>query len=501
MEVQTLLREPGRAARTDSKTVRSIAFDVPEGTAALALAFDYGPRTSEDPADNAGPVEAAYQKHAARFREIKGEAFAARVREALNVDGRAKLLHNLMNVVLVDPTGRWRGRWDRNPSSDSGDLFVGEHHASRGFVAGPIQPGRWSVAIECHGVFGSPVDYEVRVLARPAPTSDEIARLAAPRGREAPERRRGPGVYFGELHSHTVHSDGKWELFELASRVRASGADFLCLTDHNTTSGLAELAEHELPLTLIPGCELTTFHGHHPIYGLREAVPWHVEGRVLPLSETSPKIRAMGGIVGVAHPFVPGDPLCTGCRMAEDLVPGSFDLIEVWYRRWDSPGSDNEAAYAFWNRLWKAGHRVTAVAARDLHGADQDGPFPGPLPFTGVFADDNTTEAILDGMRRGRVILSGGPILAIELESGNVRAGIGESLCASGAVKARVRFERTGGACELRVFRSGDLAETRAVEGDGELDFAGLADGPGHYRAELWQGELPRAITNHVVLE
>ena len=72
--------------------------------------------------------------------------------------------------------------------------------------------------------------------------------------------------------------------------------------------------------------------------------------------------------------------------MVDGLPPGSFDLIEVWYRRWSSPGSDNQAGYEYWNRLWAEGHRKTAVAARDWHGPEQEGPFPGELPLTGVFA-------------------------------------------------------------------------------------------------------------------
>lgn len=495
----TLLCASGRAERRDSKTVRVIHFDVPEGTSALSLSFDYGPRTSENESDNAPAVLAAFEKHVRRMREAKGEAVVEKVRNALNVEGRSKLLHNLMNVVLVDPSGRWRGRWDRNPSSDSGALFVSKSHASRGFIPGEIPAGRWSVAIECHGVFGEPVSYEVEVGSRPEPGADEIARLARPEATRAAPPRRGAGLYFGEMHSHTVHSDGKWELTELASRVRASGADFLCLTDHNTTSGL--LDPGELPVTLLPGCELTTFFGHHPIYGLEAIVPWHEEGRVLSLGENAPRIRAMGGIVGVAHPFVPGDPLCTGCRMIEELEPGSFDLLEVWYRRWDSPGSDNEAAYAFWNELWARGHRVTAVAARDLHGPDQDGPFPGPLPFTGIFAEDNTRQALLEGLRRGAVILSGGPVLDLALESGGVSAGIGAALRAPGPVRTRVRFERSEGPCDLVLFRSGEPVRTLAIDGDGELVLDDLADRPGYFRAELRQAGAPRAITNHVVLE
>jgi hypothetical protein len=468
-----LLRQSGRAAASDTKTVKIHRFEVPAGVEALTLGFDYGPRVSTNRAENLPLLEAAFELHTRRRREVLPPEEIARHREALKVDARAGSLDNLMNVVLIDAEGRWRGRWDRNPSSDAGALTLSKEYASKGFLPGEIGPGTWTAAIECHGIFGDDVSYEVVVATCPVPAP----RVEPPPPQETfPPRRRGPGWYFGEMHSHTLHSDGKWELVGLAAHARRVGCDFLCLTDHNTVSGV--LDPGELPITLVPGMELTTFHGHHPMYGIKAMIPWHRDGRVLPLRETGKVAREMGGIVGVAHPFVPGDPLCTGCRMVEGLDPTSFDLMEVWYRRWDSPGTDNEAAYALWNRYWREGHRITAVAARDWHGPEQDGPFPGPLPFTGVYAEDNTPEAILEGIRRGRVILSGGPILDLSITD-----------------RLRVRIEKLEEPAKLRVFRSGEvMLETDAK--DLEID----VPGPGYYRAELWAPDRPRVIGNHVVV-
>src|SRR6185503_8116183 len=112
------------------------------------------------------------------------------------------------------------------------------------------------------------------------------------------------------------------------------------------------------------------------------------------------------GLIGVAHPFVPGDPLCTGCRMVDGLTPDAFDMMEVWYRRWTSPGSDNVAGYEMWDRLWASGNGRTGVAARDWHGPEQEAPFPGEFPLTGVFAASATPDAILAGLRAGRAIMS-----------------------------------------------------------------------------------------------
>ncbi len=494
-----LLKAHGRVLPADSKSVRILSFEVPAGVEALAFRFDFRPRVSDRREVNAPLVDAAIARHnRGTWAAQPADALAAQ-RRSLGAENLCRTLNNLMNAVLIDPQGVWRGRWDRNPASEEEALLLSARAASNGFLAGPVQPGRWTVAVETHGVYGEPVTYDVAVEARPAPTDAEVEALrgAGTKGSRR-ARRSGRGWYFGELHSHTQHSDGVHELKELAARAHALGLDWLALTDHNTTSGLLEAVD--LPLTLLPGCELTTFNGHHPIYGLTEIIPWHVEGRVLSLAELAPLIREKGGVVSVAHPFKVGDPLCTGCRMPEGLSPALFDLFEVWYRRWDAAESDNPAAYQLWNDYWRSGRRVTAVAARDWHGPSQEGPFPGPMAFTGIQAEDDSVAALLAGMKRGAVILSGGPIAELQLVAEGGRAGIGETLRAQRA-RVEVQLSRLQEVAELRLFRNGALVRAQRVEGDGAHHFDDVADGPGWYRAELWNGATPRAITNHVVLE
>ena len=94
--------------------------------------------------------------------------------------------------------------------------------------------------------------------ARPAPGP---AQRAAAR-RELPAR-AGHRWLAGDLHAHTVHSDGAFTVAELARFAAAQGLDFLAVTDHNTTSHHAELkdAAARYGITLIPGQEVTTEDG------------------------------------------------------------------------------------------------------------------------------------------------------------------------------------------------------------------------------------------------
>src|SRR5262245_57235955 len=71
-----LLKQQGRAPAQSSKTVTAHRFEVPSGTEALVLTFDYGPRESRDRAANLPLIEAAFDRHIARRRAGTGRGAA-----------------------------------------------------------------------------------------------------------------------------------------------------------------------------------------------------------------------------------------------------------------------------------------------------------------------------------------------------------------------------------------------------------------------------------------
>ncbi len=490
----SLLDAPGHVLASDSKTVVPHPFDVPAGVRALELAFDYGPRRCTD-ADVIRPlVRAAVETHLATHapaRRAEIEARLERVERRTIESG----LNNLLNVTLIDPNGVWRGRWDRNPSSASGALTVSESSASKGFLPGAIGAGRWTAVVEIHGVFGAPVDYRLRVAAT-APTP-EASRATTDVEPGRPHRTNwgaaGARWFLGEMHSHSVHSDGAHEVVELAHRASRIGLDFLCLTDHNATSGFREI--DGLPITIVRGSELTTFSGHHPFYGLERTEPWHEDGAVLPFATVARRARERGALVSIAHPFKLGDPLCTGCRMTADFTADDIHAIEVWYRSWDGADWDNLAAYEVWNAAWASGKRLTALAARDWHGPAQETPFPGDEPFTAVLAEDASEAAILAGLRAGRVIMTGGPLLTVEVGD----ATIGDTIAHRDDLVMTCRIASRERGSQLVVYRDNERFFTAPVVEDGTTLVCAAAP-PGWYRAELHLDGRPRAITNHLVV-
>ncbi len=66
---------------------------------------------------------------------------------------------------------------------------------------------------------------------------------------------------FGDFHIHSTYSDGRLQPAQLADMAHRNGVRVMALTDHDTTAGLAEMAEtlRRYPeITLVPGVELST---------------------------------------------------------------------------------------------------------------------------------------------------------------------------------------------------------------------------------------------------
>jgi hypothetical protein len=209
----------------------------------------------------------------------------------------------------------------------------------------------------------------------------------------------GPGRRWlaGDLHTHTVHSDGGLTVPELALLAAGNGLDFLAITDHNTVSHHAELpaASGRYGITLLPGQEVTTNGGHAGALG---DIGW-VDFREPPDAWLAHTDRR-GGLLSVNHPI--------GGELSWTLpMTGRPPLAEVWHwswldLRWTTP-------LAWW-LAWDPGS--IPVGGSDWHR-------PGDLsavgtPTTWVECEAADPAAVLAGLRAGRVAISArrdGPVL------------------------------------------------------------------------------------------
>src|SRR5438874_6866403 len=264
----------------------------------------------------------------------------------------------VLDLGCFGPGGTFRG-WSGGARSQ---FVVGVGWATPGYLPGPLAPGTWQVALGLHRV--PPDGLPFTVTARTSRTAPEpAARPAVPapirpprRGLPAPD---GLSWLAGDLHAHTVHSDGSLTVAELSALAVAAGLDFLAVTDHNTVSHHAELASADLvlasaDLVLVPGQELTTDRGHANAFG---DIGW-VDFRA-PAADWLSTVDRRGGLLSVNH------PLGADCAWLHPL-PVRPRLAEVWHSGW-------------WDRTWGAplawllawgsapGPDTTPVGGSDFH--------------------------------------------------------------------------------------------------------------------------------------
>jgi predicted metal-dependent phosphoesterase TrpH len=372
-------------------------------------------------------------------------------------------LGNGICLSLFGPTG-FRGSAMR--SSADQDITIGETDAPPGFLVGPIPSGPWSLVLTAGEILNDGVEtgvltYHLEATAR---TGDIGRTPRGGRGSAAPAAAAprppagAPRWYRGDLHSHTVHSDGE---ITVQDRVRGAverGQDFLAITDHNTVSHFRELDAWPEAITPIRGSEVTTFHGHLNCFGLRELVDWRDAARGSGAARIVEQAHGQGALISINHPSGFGDPWCGGCHWDFALVDyATIDAIEVWNGRWRIPESNNNGALALWTDLLDAGFRPTAVSGTDSHSAEEDEYIA--LPMNHVYADDRSEGAILDGIRRGRVVLSSGPILAFRARgSGGVDVVLpGEQLPSDGMLDLAVDVEQLDAPATLWYVTSGSM--------------------------------------------
>ncbi len=162
---------------------------------------------------------------------------------------------------------------------------------------------------------------------------------------------------FIDLHAHSSVSDGTERPAELVRAAAAAGLDAVALTDHDTTAGWADAtaAALGLPLTLLPGLELSTRIGYRSVHVLGYLVDPEHPGLV----EETTRIR--DGRLSRAHRMVD--------RIAEDHPITWADVLAQ-----SSPGATIGRP-----------HIADALVARGLE-SDRSAAFRGILhPASGYY--------------------------------------------------------------------------------------------------------------------
>ncbi len=208
-----------------------------------------------------------------------------------------------------------------------------------------------------------------------------------------------------DLHVHSTHSpDGRSTVTEHAAQVAAGPLQGFALTDHNTTSGVAELREVRSVyphLLLVPGVEVSTLEGHLLVYGVDEAPP-----PARPLEETVAWAVAHGGEAVLAHPY-------RWPHGAGRHVGGAGSLRAVEATNAHNPAGANARAAELARKLG-----LPTTGGSDAHQAREVGRASTVVPDGCASVDD-----VLEALRRGRVSAEGTSLSSLGWLVWGLRAG------------------------------------------------------------------------------
>ncbi|QKE75794.1 PHP domain-containing protein [Arthrobacter citreus] len=331
------------------------------------------------------------------------------------------------------------------------EFFIHQEKATPGYLHGELTEGEWAVILGAYKVskLGCTVKLTIEY------TEEEHRWLK------------------GDLHTHSVHSDGKYTLREKADIATKAGLDFVALTDHNVVSQ-NESYPRDVSTLFIPGMELTTNWGHLNLLGVADPV---CDFRVQNMEELHIRLkeaRENGAHISLNHPYCRN----TGWRLDWNF---DYDWVEVWNGPWRE---ENEDALTWWQEQLISGKRLVAVGGSDVHRPD---PYVvHGMPTTWVYSKSLTSNEILKAIDKGHVVLSyspEGPF--ISLTCGNYMTG---DVCQEQNQPVLISVKGTKHSDVVKVISNDGIElEVMVEDHKGQFDLTIDKGERTFYRVEVWR--------------
>lgn len=403
-------------------TYFTVPFSMPENVASLSLTYHYERYSHQE---NAGQNGTFISRH-----EI-----------------------NIIDLGLIAPDGTHVGA----SGADKSNISISETTCTPGYRPCRLVSGEWKIIVGAYKV----ADQGVSVLYELEFTS-KYRRLLK-----------------GDLHTHTIASDGVLTIAELAQHAHSNGLDYLAITDHNQMVSRDTLLEH-MHLSLIPGIEWTHYQGHASFLGVDR--PYDEPFLANSLEEVQARFRsarARGAFISIDHPC---DPVCP---FLFDMFSLPFDCLEVW----NGPmRGSNLQAIGLWQSLLVSGKKIPICGGSDYH-RDSLLLFPGG-PTTCVYAMSASPADILDALKCGHAFITysaNGP--SLEMTAGEAILGDSVKFSQVKQFDFIARGLIAGDVVQL-VTRQGSTLLGKA-EADGEMRGTCPLDAPGYARLEVLRSFLP----------
>ena len=322
----------------------------------------------------------------------------------------------------------------------------------------------------------------------------------------------GPGWYRGDLHLHSVFSDGGWQPRELVEQTQRRGLDFMGTSEHNTNAA-ARVFGRVVPagFLVVSGEEVTTRNGHWLATGTAPGtwVDWRYRKGDDKLGRFTHLTRDRGGVAIAAHPYVP----VAGTRWDFGTSYDHMDAVEVWNGPWSF---FNQLTLNNWQRLLAGGHFVPAVGNSDSH---HSGQVVG-LSQTVYRMASLSTAAVVDAVKGGHCWIAESSAVELGLRGTNTgptasTGGPGDLVTVDGGAQLAVTLSASGvpGTLAQLIGTSGTVLASAFAENDGTVLLQADVDRSERFaRAEVrraprtadpttYQSTLPMvALTNPVFI-
>ena len=360
---------------------------------------------------------------------------------------------NIIDIGLIAPDGNQVGA----SGSDKSEFTISETKATPGYTPYPLTPGEWSLLVGAYKVARSGVEVIYTISYK-----QKTSRLLR-----------------GDLHTHTLASDGVHMAEEIAIKAMRNGLDFIAISDHNQT--ISREALPRIPgITLIPGIEWTHYQGHANFLGVDKPYdrPFATNSEA-EMQEIFVEAHQRGALISVNHPFE------AGCEFKFDLKSFHFDCVEVW----NGPMREsNLRAIGLWQHLLSSGMKIPACGGSDYH---RDTPFiflGGPT--MGVFAMSDSITDILDAVKKGHSFITfapNGPTLEM-----HVRERImGDSVTWTEGLMLKIKAEGLEKGDVIRLISAENTSPIMEAPSKGDFSISLSVERPGFLRVEVLRAFLP----------
>ena len=376
----SLLKKEFVLTEKDEKTNVLLPFEVNEDLTQLCIEYSYSPKTLEDAEITKEKVKKNIQTDAPfNVSDYPSwESFAP--------------LKNLITLSLDSPLGYLGAAHRQAPQQKH---IISKEYSSVGFERTEIEKGKWCLTLNVHAIVTEKVEFSVVIWGK-----NETRMNWFP----------------CELHCHTMHSDGDFSVSELIETAKQRKLKGICLTDHNTMSGHRE-TKSEKELTILCGIEWTTYFGHMLVLDCSKYVDWR-DAHVDTIDEKIKSVHEAGGVVGMAHPFQLGTPICTGGHWDYNIKDFSgVNYMEIWSEGAPYMNSPNIRARELWHEKLSQGYHIAPTMGRDWH-RPINNQLQGACTWLLCKGERLTAEKMKKAIIEGRTSISAGPLFFFETDKG-----------------------------------------------------------------------------------